>query len=694
MTRGDEGWRGATRGDEVHPVCHRGEMRSIVVVAIVAVTGGLASCSPPAMDIPEGCSPLGAGLDCGVPYPSDFFLVDDASTATGKRVDFSGAGELLASGGLSGDVFETWAPDGFSPVTPVVTSFGVAVDPASVPGIFDDPAATLADGAPTALIEADTGRRVPHHIDVDPRATDDARRAVTLRPLERLRARTRYVVALSGLKAADGSDVAPPEGFRRLRDGLTGNDPALAAMVPHFDAEVFPVAERAGLARSSLQLAWDFTTGSDERTVGDMLQARAAALAALDATPPVIGIEAFFEGDEVALAVDDHPELTWRVIYGSVTAPKVVVEDEPGTPLLRDADGRPRAEGTLEVPFIAVVPARVRDEGAGAPILFGHGFFGSRDELEGFAARNIMNSVGGVGFAIDWQGMSDDDIGRVVSTVGGEVSKSIDFAERVVQAMVNWHALSRAIESGVIFEHEAFTREPSPGAARVPVVDVERPMGFIGISMGHILGGTLAALNPDVRRVTLQVGGAGFSTMMFRARPFTRFLFLMDYSVPDALDQQKLHAHMQSQLDRVDPASFARFLLEDEVWEGPSNAPAERRVLLQMGIGDTQVPNVGTELHARALGVPRVAGSAKEVFGLDEAAAPHEGSGLFVYDFGVDPAFYESASPAELGNPVHEAVRRSPEALRQLDEFFASGTIINPCEGTCAVPVPEGTPGG
>ncbi|MCC7112152.1 MAG: hypothetical protein IT382_22860, partial [Deltaproteobacteria bacterium] len=170
----------------------------VVLVVVGWLTSGLSSCSPPALDIPAGCSPLGAGLDCGVPYPSDYFLVDDASMPTGKRVDFSGAGELLASGGFSGDVFETWAPDGFSPVTPVVTSFGVAVDPASVPGFFDDPRATLADGAPTALIEADSGRRVPHHIDIDPRATDDTRRALTLRPLERLRARTRYVVALSG----------------------------------------------------------------------------------------------------------------------------------------------------------------------------------------------------------------------------------------------------------------------------------------------------------------------------------------------------------------------------------------------------------------------------------------------------------------------------------------------------------------
>ncbi len=668
-------------------------MRTLLPLAAGVV---LTSCAPPPLDIPDGCSPLGVGIDCGVPYPSDVFLVDDPAMPTGKRVAPSGAAKLWTQSGLTGDVFEAWAPDGFSPVTPMVAAFGVAVDPASVPGYAADPAATLLPAAATALIEADTGARIAHYVDVDPRAVDDARRAVTVRPLSRLSPRTRYIVALSGLRTPDGAAVSAPEGFRRVRDGQAGNDPALLALAPHFDADVFPVVERAGLARGALQLAWDFTTGSDERTVDDMLHARAAALAALDAAPPVVTVEAVFEGADVALAVDDHPELTWRMIYGWFTAPRVVVDNAPGTQLLRDGAGLPMADGTIDVPFIAAVPASVRDGAAGIPVLFGHGFFGSRDELEGFAARNIMNEVGGVGFAIDWQGMSDQDIGRVVATVGGEVSKSIDFAERVPQAMVNWHALSRALETGAFFAHDAFTRpprRPNRDDDRVPVVDLSKPTCFVGISMGHILGGTMTALNPSVRRTALQVGGAAFSTMMFRARPFTRFLFLMDVSMPDALDQQKLHAHMQSQLDRIDPATYARFLLGDELPIGPSNEPRGRRALVQMGLGDPQVPNVGTELHARTLALPVVEGSAKRpIFGLHDAAAPHAGSGLFAYDYGVDTGFYELATPADDGNPVHEAVRRSPEALAQLRAFFHDGVIINPCADRCAVEVPPGTP--
>ena len=443
-------------------VCHRCAMRFVVMFA---AAGALASCAPAPLDIPEGCSPLGAGIDCGVPYPSDFFLVDDPTMPTGKRVAFTGAGKPLAEGGFSGDVFEVWAPDGFSPVTPMVASFGVPVNPASVPGFADNPAATLLAGAATAIIEADTGRRIPHHIDSDPRATDGTRRAVTLRPLVRLRERTRYVVALSGMKTTDGADVAPLEGFRRLRDGQTSADPALAAMAPHFDAEVFPVVEGAGIARGSLQLAWDFTTGSDQRTVSDMLHARAAALAALDATPPVLTIEAFFEGDEVELAVDDHPELTWRVVYGSSARPgsSSRTRRAPRFCAATTACRAPRAPSRCpSSPSCPPACATALPERRCCLVTASSA---AAMSIEGFAARNIMNSVGGVGFAIDWQGMSDKDIGRVVATVGGEVSNSIDFAERVVQAMVNWQALSRAIKTGVFFQHEAFTRPPVGRAA-------------------------------------------------------------------------------------------------------------------------------------------------------------------------------------------------------------------------------------
>jgi hypothetical protein len=171
--------------------------------------------------------------------------------------------------------------------------------------------------------------------------------------------------------------------------------------------------------------------------------------------------------------------------------------------------------------------------------------------------------------------------------------------------------------------------------------------------------------------------------MMFRARPFAQFLALLNLSMPDPLDQQKLHAHMQSQFDRIDPGSYARFLVDEELPFGPPAAPRGRAVLLQMGIGDAQVPNVGSALHARLLGVPQLSPSASPpLFGLSQA--PFGGSrGLVVFDLGVDPSFYGPAAPAEDGNLVHDTVRQLDTARAQLARFFDDGVIEDSCGGPC-----------
>ena len=49
--------------------------------------------------------------------------------------------------------------------------------------------------------------------------------------------------------------------------------------------------------------------------------------------------------------------------------------------------------------------------------------------------------------------------------------------------------------------------------------------------MGHILGGMLAALSPDITGYCLNVGGAVFTHIMSRAIPFDPFLSILDVSV-------------------------------------------------------------------------------------------------------------------------------------------------------------------
>jgi hypothetical protein len=167
---------------------------------------------------------------------------------------------------------------------------------------------------------------------------------------------------------------------------------------------------------------------------------------------------------------------------------------------------------------------------------------------------------------------------------------------------------------------------------------------------------------------------------MMRARPFDTYLLLLEVAVKDPLDEQKYLATLQRHFDRFDPALFAPFFSAHVL---PGN-PTDRRVLMQMGLGDTQVPNLGTLLHARLLDLPLITPSPLSPFGLKTVTAPYDGSALSVYDFGIDVnAAYRDASPQPDGNQVHDGLRNVEAAMKQMGHFFSTGQILNACNGSC-----------
>lgn len=664
---------------------------SLAALGLLAL-GGCAACEPlePLALPDEHCQPLLAGADCMLPYPSDFFRVPDAAMPGGFRVEHNGSAKMLTADGYSADVND-WKPtDGFSRAPPILALLGAPVTDEGLVRIFDDRAATTKPESKTILLDTETGALVPHFVDLDGRAEDRTRQAIILRPEVVLEEQRRYVVALQGFTGDDGEPVPAPEGFRRLREGRGAEDPALKELQARYDEEVFPLLEEAGVAREGLQLAWDFTTGADAVIHDDMLRARELALQWLEDHEPSVEITFVDEPD-------DQPKV-WRFVYGRVTGPRVVEDDRPGAELARDEDGVVRLNGETTFEFRALIPASVRDRYAPGLLLhYGHGFFGGQEELEGGGSKTLHDHIGAVGFAIDWLGMASEDMGEVIGAVGEQVDRAAAFSTRVPQAMVNWLVLTAAI-AGPLQEEAAFHRPDDPSAPGV-VVDPEDAGAtnagalvydpsrthFLGISMGHILGGVLTALNPAIERAVLHVGGAGFAQMMFRALPFDGFLLFMDITLPDPLDQQKLGATMQRHLDRIDPITWARYVLDDELPFGPPGRASERRVLLQPGIADTQVPNFASYLHARALGIPLVLPKVESVWGLDEVSSPHEGSGLFQFDLGIDPGFYAEARSKGEKTVVHDELRLHPEPGEQMRVFLEEGRIVSPCDGPCTL---------
>lgn len=655
------------------------------LLALCLILPVAASCGgddvPDGFEVPEGCQPLLAGADCLLPYPSDFFRDSAPELPSGHRIELQGSAKILvASTGRSADPNEGRVFDGFSMLPSIVALLASPASSEGLANLLDAPGDTLTPAARTLIVEAETGVLVAHYADLDPRSEDPARAAIVLHPLAPLSPKTRYVVALQGILQTDGSPATPPEGFRRLRDREAKGAAALEALEEHYETAIFPVLEAAGVDRAGVQLAWDFTTSSQEHPIADMLRIRELALEWLESNTSTIRI--------VKLEENPRPEI-WRTLQATITGPLFLDSDDPGARLSRDDGGAVVPNGVVEIPFTAQIPRSVRDRfEAGKVLGYGHGFFGGRSEVTEPQTRTIVERFGAVAFALDWWGMAREDVFLVVDGLVNKPDEALIFTDRVHQTMANWIVLTAALD-GPIAELAAMHRPTEAGQPGVvtstggatnagALVYDASSLSFLGISQGHILAGVLAAVHPELERVMLHVGGAGFTHMMLRSRSFLPFLTFLADSLPDPLDQQKFVALSQTALDRIDPGIYAPLLLEQPL---PGSRP--RRVLMQIGLGDVQVPNTGSFLHARALGLPLLDPAPAPIFGLEPRPGPIEGSAVGLYDLGIDLSVYERAKPPTQENVVHDGLRLRAPALEQLATFFERGVAQQFCDGPC-----------
>jgi hypothetical protein len=565
------------------------------------------------------------------------------------------------------DLTASHPADGFSPGSQILALIPEALaandlatyDPAEPERCFTR--SVQADN-PTVIVEASSGRRIPHIAEFDPRARSDARRALVLRPLERLRPGTRHVIGLR-LRRPDGTPAPVPEGFRAIRAGA-GVPADLAALSERYEREVFPLLD-AIAPRAEWTLAWDFTTGTDEHLRRTLLAVRDDVIARVRARPPAVRV--------VEVLEDTRPHVARRVEL-SIQVPAYVDSAAPGARLRLGPDGLPRAEGTVEVPVLVVVPPSALDvtRPQAQLLQFGHGFFGRRGEIHDGFAPVFGDEHGFVVMCTEWWGMSADDLPTVIGDITERTSEVMRLTDRLHQAMANQIALAAA--------RNALAGLPELQRADGSPVFAPHHVAFYGLSLGHILGGTYVALSPDIDRALLAVGGANFSFMMFRARPFDPFLNLVDRVTGDALDHQIFAALTQLVFDRVDPLTYADLVLRRPL----PGSPDDRRILMHLGIGDAEVPNVATELHARELGLSTVVPSPRPVVGLAETSAEGTRSGLVLFDFGIDPLPGADAIPPTSANVVHEGQRELASSMAQASAFLRpGGTITQVCDGPC-----------
>ncbi len=675
---------------------------------------------PPAL-APE-CEVLNAA-ECLLPYPSSHFL-ESAGTPTGYavRIPQSGIARVNGPTQIPASMFDDL--DGFSPGSQILMHFPQGVDPAASgasrllePQCCGQPPGppwihtrtydgrSLEVDSPTVLLDADTGERVLHFIENDARAADPARRITFLRPARILTPGHRYIVAVRRLVAPDGSLVQPEEPFRLLRDALPAEDPRIESRREHFETEIFPVLDQAGIGRADLVLAFDFVVASDAGLQRVMLAMRDLAYAWLG------DVEA--DPDRVTFTVNKitendcaRPDTTvWRVVNGYFDVPLFLTGPINNSTVPRvnfDAEGKVAQNGTIRAPFTVSIPCALEPAGSepSQALMIGHGAFLTgqffAEVFPTFVSRAVP--VRQITVATDWRGLASSDLGWIPARIFGLGESQLHnipaFIARLQQGMVNTLVLTRMVKRGLFHRSPAFRRADGRGLFPGP----EGELGYFGVSLGGIMGTYLASLTPDIHRYVLDVPAANFACMLQRASPFAQFDDLLQgVGVTDPMHVALGIALFNELWAAAEPVGTIYHVTADPL----PGAGEPKQLLYAAAWLDGAAPNVCTEIAARSLNLPVLAGSIQQgLEGMPDVAGPVPSAVIF-HDLGeldvLNPAHQQFLPPLanQFSSGVcdpHSRHVSSPATIRQAMQFLQTGLIENTCTGLCDGDIPDERP--
>jgi hypothetical protein len=602
---------------------------------------------------------------CLLPYPSSVFTRPDPNTSTGVRVAYELDAMPMNKDGVRVDPTEWNTLDGFSPGPMILAFFPAGIDAVAskLPPINDIERSLDAD-SPTVLIDAELGRRIPHFAELDAQASGPSTQTLIIRPAVRLRDGHQYIVAIRGLVGLDGQPIQAERPFQIIRDGLA----TPVRVINERRASLEPILRTlpdAGIERASLLLAWDFVTASTEALTGRALALRDQGLAANGSGSPP------FTVDKVEEDVNEH---ILRRVTGHFTVPLFMQSATPPTRYNLDAEGRPLQNGTATAPFLVNIPRSAVAGGVAhpaRPVVYGHGLLGDNTEVNAGHLQAFSDRFNFVIGGTNWVGMSQEDVVPIIGFIG-ELSGFPALPDRLQQAVLNFILMGRLlIAPDGLVTHPAFQLDGQP------LIDTQE-LYYYGISQGGIEGGLYMALATDSVRGVLGVNAANYSILLQRSVDFSAFQTLLNPAYPDELDRQLLLGLIQQLWDRADPQGYLPHLIADPLPGTPA-----KKILMQVGLYDSQVTNIGSTIEARSLGIPNLAPSVLPLYGVPEMSAPFDGSAFVLYDVNALVTPLTNTPPA-VENGVHEAVRRLDAAQLQIDAFLRpDGRIENFCPGTC-----------
>jgi hypothetical protein len=680
--------------------------------AAAQLTRDSAACSPKPVDLSRAadCDFIGQqqGSLCLLPFPDDYYTVADPSTATGRRIDLHAGGMPRNAANVPVNPAPYGLNDGFSPGVGMVVK---------VPGL-DTAAALQQTGAvpinhlgryaepdqPVVVIDATTGQRWPIWVEIDSNAGSPAGTALEIHPAVNFASGHRYVVAMRNLKDAGGGTIPAPEGFRYYRDQLPSSDAPINAQRARFES-IFNTLRSAGVRRSNLYLAWDFTVATDENIAARELHVRDDALATLgDMTPGNRTMDGTAPGFNVS-QVDDFtpvqdPEIARRV-RGTYTVPCYLFPTcAAGGSFQLGANGLPtrNAGNDWTANFDCIIPRSAVDgtPTPGRPAIYGHGLFGTASEVfNADIQQELANTYGFVLCATDEIGMSNSDLGNTVNILA-DLSKFPQLADRLQQGLLDEIFLGRLMAEPSGFLSNVAFHVDGTTLGSDPVID-DTELYYQGSSQGGIMGGALTAVDADFTRSVLNVPAMNYSVLLPRSVDYDPFAGLLNVAYTDPLERPLLLSLMQMLWDRGEPDGYAHRMTSNPLPGNPAH-----KVLMNIALGDHQVTNFQSDVEARTIGASTHTPILDPGRWPDNdilwnvpaiGSYPFDGSGAIYGDIGpvrpnpsppptnigVPPPPFTN-TPNRDGEDPHGAPRGAPLALQLISDFLRpAGAITNVC---------------
>jgi hypothetical protein len=615
-------------------------MRRLACVGSLAVGAiALVGCGNPPPAAPDGGTaasshvvfePGEGPIDfADVPFPDDLYLQDG-------HVEI---GELPSSDDAMPEMLEAERTafrdlDGFGVTSPVFFRIDGDLDPASLPA---SPAASLRDDASVFFVDADGGSpaafdRIPVEV-----RWDAATRLLAVRPWNGHalhEGRAYAAVVTSSVRATDGTALAAAPRFAEIRDASSRPDDPTDAEAWNEYSQVLasltvPTATVAGLAVFHVQ-----TASTDMSDARELVRAAAPTLTFArvltgTAIDDVLGMpEMPLLGTDVAGGVV-HSHIG-TLVDGTFEAPYLLSEQRfVHGPWQRDSAGALVVRRMDTVWFTVALP---EGDTTNLPVVvFQHGIGSNRGAM--FAVADALCAQGFAVAAIDipWHGMRAD--GASVDTrhafgsaTGPDLYGDVGGTAVYVGFVGVVDAAGPYVPFHASYPRDALRQSALDISALVNALDTadwsavgtmggpadlgfaSDPMGFVGVSLGGIIGTTFVASEPRIGAAVLNVTGGELTNLVAYSASFNQtFLPLLlpslglEASTIDyANDPPRFFPELaiyQTLLDRGDSMTFAPIL-----------ATQPKDVLFQMAFDDETLPNVATEALARAAGASIVGG--------------------------------------------------------------------------------------